>query len=175
MEPQVRVPIALTGFMGVGKSSVGRHLAGLLELPFHDSDEVVEERGGRTVESYFPSQEPAFRRLEAEVVAELLQGGPSVIALGGGALLDARTRDLLLQRSVLVHLHVPWQQVSAYLPGMMESRPLLRGRSLADIERLYEERLESYRQATLTVEIGRRGPAQAADHIRDALAAGGFL
>jgi shikimate kinase len=164
-----RRPIALAGFMGVGKSSLGRLLSEVLERPFYDTDSWVEEAAGRTIDSFFPDEEPEFRRREADAVAELLTRGPSVIALGGGALLNDRSRRLLRERSLLVHLHVPWRELSGHIPSLIASRPLLRGRTLAEIHRLYLVRLATYRQASLRITVGRRGTAEAATDVLRAL------
>ena len=163
--------IALAGFMGVGKSTVGRLLSDVLERPFYDTDGVVEASTGRSVDSFFPAGEPEFRRHEAEAVATLLGQGPSVIALGGGALLDDRSRALLLRGSLLVHLHVPWPELRQHVPALIASRPLLRGKSLAEIHRLYLVRLATYRQASLRITIGREGVGEAAAIVLRALTA----
>src|SRR5690242_17587996 len=100
-----RRPIALAGFMGVGKSTLGQMLAELLERPFFDTDSEVERRAGRSVRSFFPDEEEEFRRFEADAVPDLLSRGPTIIALGGGALLNVGSRERLRSESLLVHLH----------------------------------------------------------------------
>jgi shikimate kinase len=88
--------IVLLGFMGAGKTTVGNLLAARLGLPFIDSDQVIEKRAGRPVRQIFAEDgEPAFRALEHQVIAELLDGPAVVLALGGGAAEHADTRDLL--------------------------------------------------------------------------------
>ena len=85
--------IVLVGFMGAGKSTVGRLLAAKLGLPFTDSDQVIEERAGRPIRQIFADAgEPAFRELEHSVVAGLLTGPDAVLALGGGAAGHPATR-----------------------------------------------------------------------------------
>jgi shikimate kinase len=158
----LRQPIALTGFMGVGKTTVGRLLAERLELPFFDTDACVEASSGRRIDDFFlAGQEAEFRRLEAGVVAELLCRGPAVIALGGGALLDADSRALLQSKSRLVHLHVPWRELKPHVPDLVATRPLLRDRSLAEIHRLYLARLSTYRAASVRITVSRRSPDEA--------------
>ena len=148
-------PVALTGFMGAGKTTLGTLLAEALKRPFFDTDAEVERRSGRSVPSFFPAEEPEFRRLEAEVVAELLSRGPSVVALGGGALLNATTRALVSERAVLVHLQVPWADLEPEIPALAARRPLLQGRTPAEIERLYREREAVYDAAPVRVAIAR--------------------
>lgn len=155
-------PITLAGFMGVGKSTLGLLLSEVLERPFYDTDGYVEEATGRTVDSFFPTDEPEFRRHEADAIVALLGRGPSVIALGGGALLNDRSRALLRAESLLVHLHVPWRDLRHHVPSMIASRPLLRGKTMAEIHRLYLIRLATYRQSSLRVTVGREGAAAAA-------------
>jgi shikimate kinase len=166
----VRRPIALAGFMGVGKTTLGQMLAELLERPFFDTDAYVEERTGRRIDDFFlADQEADFRRLEAEAVAELVGRGAVVMALGGGALLDGHSRALLRERSLLVHLHVPWRELKARVPELVASRPLLRGKSLAEIHRLYLVRLSTYRTAALRITIGNQSAAEALSEVLVAL------
>lgn len=155
--------------MGVGKSSVGRLLADALQRPFYDTDAYVEEAAGRSVESFFPDDEQEFRKREAEAIEDLVARGPCVIALGGGALLNEQSRRRLREKSLLVHLHVPWRELSPHIPALIATRPLLKGKTLAEIHRLYLTRLTTYRQASLRVTIGRRGPAEAATDVLRAI------
>src|SRR5579875_1327452 len=97
-------PIALAGFMGVGKTTLGQRLAEVLDRPFYDTDRYVEETYGRRVDDFFVAgEELEFRRLEARAVADLTCRGPAVIALGGGVLLNRHSRLLLRERSLLIH------------------------------------------------------------------------
>jgi shikimate kinase len=102
--------IVLIGFMGAGKSTIGRLLAERLGQPFLDSDLVIEQRAGLAVREIFERDgEPAFRELEHQVVADLLAGPQTVLALGGGAPQDERTRRLLGTAQV-VYLRVSYQE-----------------------------------------------------------------
>lgn len=165
-------PIVLAGFMGAGKTTVGELVAAHLGRAFYDTDRVVEETAGRPVDDFFAAgEEPLFRRLEAEAVASLLDRGPVVIALGGGAMMDARTRALLREHAFLVHLHVPWAQLRPRLPELVANRPLLRGRSTAAVQRLYRSRLEGYAAAELRVVASRRSAAEVAAEVLTAISA----
>jgi shikimate kinase len=109
--------IVLIGFMGAGKTTVGQLLSGQLGLPFLDADAVIEERAGCPVPQIFAVRgEPAFRELEHETIAGLLAGPRIVLALGGGAVEDARTRRLLVAADV-VYLHVPYAGALARIGG----------------------------------------------------------
>jgi shikimate kinase len=166
----LRRPIALAGFMGVGKTTLGRMLAEVLERPFFDTDAYVEESTGRRIDDFFlAEQEADFRRLEAEAVAELVSRGAVVVALGGGALLDDSSRALLLERSLLVHLHVPWRELRPRVPELVATRPLLQGKSLVEIRRLYLARLSIYRVAPLRITIGNHSAAEALSDVLVAL------
>lgn len=165
-------PIALAGFMGAGKTTVGRLLAAELGRPFFDSDAEVERLSGRAVADFFEAGEEAeFRRREAEAVAALVERGPVVIALGGGALLDAGTRERLAESAVVVHLSVPWEELRGRLAGSEASRPLLRDRAEEELRELYERRLEVYRAAAVEVAVGGRSPASAVAAVLAALPA----
>jgi shikimate kinase len=154
----------------VGKTTLGRMLAELLGRPFFDTDTHVEERTGRRIDDFFlADQEAEFRRLEAEAVAELVSRGAVVIALGGGALLDGRSRALLREESLLVYLDLPWRELRTRLPELAATRPLLRGKSLPDIHRLYLARLPTYRTAAARITIGNQSPAGALSEVLVAL------
>jgi shikimate kinase len=157
--------IALAGFMGAGKSSLGPVIAGALDRPFFDTDVEVERRGRTIVDFFAAGEERAFRAVEAEVVRELLDGPPAVIALGGGALQDDATRALLDERSLVVHLVVPWEAIRGALPLLVATRPLLQGRSELEIHQLFMRRERTYAVAHLRVEAPRGDVTVAAAHL----------
>jgi shikimate kinase len=148
--------IVLVGFMGAGKTTVGRLLSGQLGLPFIDADAVIEERAGRPVPQIFADHgEQAFRVVEHETIAGLLNGRPAVLALGGGAVEDTRTRRLLLAVDV-VYLHIHYDGALARVGGD-DGRPMLRR---PDLPALYARRLAAYQAvATHTVPTDDREPA----------------
>jgi shikimate kinase len=147
--------IVLVGFMGAGKTTVGRLLAARLGLPFTDSDQVIEQRAGRPVRQIFAEDgEPAFRALEHQVIAELLDGPALVLALGGGGAEHPGTRDRLAGVQV-VYLQVSYEQALRRVAGD-RGRPLL---ARPDLAALYERRLGVYAGvATLTVATDGRRP-----------------
>jgi shikimate kinase len=149
--------IVLVGFMGAGKSTVGRLLAARLGLPFADLDQVIEEQQGRPVRDIFAAGgEAAFRAVEHEALASFLAGPDAVLALGGGAVEHPATPELLRPVSV-VYLEVGYDEALRRVGGDA-GRPMLARPDLAGI---YRRRLAGYEAvATLTVATGGR-PAEA--------------
>ncbi|MCW2930515.1 MAG: aroK aroB [Actinomycetia bacterium] len=152
----------LAGFMGAGKTTVGRLLAGSLRVPFLDSDHVIEARAGRSIPEIFAADgEPAFRALEHEVIADLLGGPDVVLALGGGAAEHEETRKLLAFVPV-VFLRVSYAEAMARVAGD-GSRPML---ARPDITEVFQRRQAVYAgAATVTVDVDGRDPADVAQKI----------
>jgi shikimate kinase len=101
-----RRSVVLVGMMGAGKSSVGRRLAGRLGIPFVDADTEIESAAGMSIPEIFQKHgEPYFRAGEARVIARLLDHGPSVLATGGGSVMDPHTRELIREKGVSVWLN----------------------------------------------------------------------
>lgn len=132
--------IVLIGFMGAGKTTVGRLVAAKVGLPFLDTDELVSGRAGLPIVDIFEQRgEPAFRELEREVVLEALQGKEAVISLGGGSLGDPAVATLLQGKDV-IHLDVTWGEAAKRLRGD-ETRPVFRD---GDPKALFESRQHMY-------------------------------
>ena len=150
--------VVLVGPSGAGKTTVGRLLAGLLGVPFRDTDEDVAARAGKSVaEIFFDDGEPAFRELEAEAVSVALAEHPGVLALGGGAVLDPATRQRLAGRWV-VFLDVGLADAATRV-GLARDRPLLAINPRAHLRTMLEERRPVYKSvAWLTVPTGGRTP-----------------
>jgi shikimate kinase len=151
-------PIVLVGMMGVGKSTVGRKLAMLLGLPFHDADDAIEEAAQMTVSEIFERfGEGYFRDGERRVIARLLAGGPAVIATGGGAFAQEDTRKLILDDGVAVWLDSDLDTLVERV-GRRNTRPLLKNGDPREIvARLKAEREPFYAEAPIHVS-SRTGP-----------------
>lgn len=165
--------IFLIGFMCSGKSRIGRELAPLLHLPFHDLDRVIEQRVGPITPFFQQRGEAAFRRTESEVLEELVQGPDAVIATGGGTPCEGDNLELMQRTGTVVWLDVPLADLMPRIERSGGDRPLLfglKGDALRDrVEQLLEPRLPVYRKADITVQANV-APPLVADRIRAALA-----
>lgn len=160
---RVNRPIVLVGMMGVGKSTVGRKLAQMLGLPFVDADDAIVEAGKMSISEMFDRHgEAAFRDGERRVIARLLDGGPSVIATGGGAFVQAETRALIQQRGLPVWLDCDVDTLVERV-SRNDKRPLLRGGNVREIvTRMKAEREPAYAEAPIKVQsISAPHPATA--------------
>ena len=148
-------PVVLVGLMGVGKSTVGRRLARRLGLPFVDSDSAIEDASGYSAAEVFERfGEDDFRDGERRLVARLVEGDVRVIATGGGAYVDPRTRELLNDRAITIWLDAP-VDILAERTSRRNTRPLLRTPDpKATLEQLSEERRTSYAEAHIHVKSG---------------------
>jgi shikimate kinase len=163
-------PVVLVGLMGVGKSTVGRRLAKRLGLPFVDSDSAIEDAAGYSAAEMFERYgEQDFRDGERRLVARLIEGEIRVIATGGGAYVDARTRQLLNERAITVWLDAP-VDILAQRTARRDTRPLLKnGDPKGTLERLAEERRPSYQEAHIHVKSGDGAHKDVVDAIIQAL------
>ncbi len=151
-------PIVLVGLMGAGKSCVGRKLAESFGLPFCDSDNEVEDAAGCEVRDIFEVYgEPAFRDCERRVIQRLLQNGPSIIATGGGAFMDAETRDEVKARGISLWLRAD-PEILYQRTKRSKNRPLLNNEDpLTTLKELAEKRYPVYAEADIIIDTGNEG------------------
>jgi shikimate kinase len=164
-----RPRVVLVGTMGAGKTTVGRVLAETWGLGFRDTDQDVEAAEGRSVSDIFvDSGEAAFRDLERAAVATALSAHDGVLALGGGAVLDERTRALLSGHRV-VFLRVGLSEAARRV-GLGVSRPLLLGNVRGRIKQLIDERTPVYESvATHVVDTDGQSVAEVVEQVRAAV------
>jgi len=144
--------VVLTGFMAVGKTAVGKRLARRLGRTFIDTDHVIESREGMPISEIFATRgEAEFRRVEREVVAELADHAPAVIATGGGTFIDDANRALLKSLGIVVCLVTSMETVLERA-GRSNKRPLAANADADALTRLYEARMPAYRQADILIE-----------------------
>ncbi|MBN1966226.1 MAG: shikimate kinase [Anaerolineae bacterium] len=158
--------LVLTGFMGTGKSTVGRLVAEALERPFVDMDAVIEQRAGRTIPRIFAEQgEAAFRRVERALCRELAARGGQVIATGGGALVDDENRALLIASGLVICLTAAPEALIARLQEESD-RPLLAVPDpVARLRELLAVRAEAYAALPYHVETTDLTPSQVAEKV----------
>lgn len=164
----VRTPgVYLIGFMGCGKSTVGKMLADRLGWDFYDLDDDIERKAGKPISEIFEGDgEDAFRDMEREALAErvhLVQGGHAmVLALGGGACVSTTCMERLANNGVTIHLDCDFETIQARVE-QFEHRPLTR-----DPERfrsLFVERQPVYQQAEHRVNAALESPEEVVDRI----------
>jgi shikimate kinase len=145
--------IYLTGFMGSGKSTVGRRLAEQLGMPFADLDEEIERRAGMKVREIFERHgEPAFRQLEHEVLRATAERPDVVVATGGGTVAFEANERWIRTHGLSVWLNPAFATIVARIGRLgKQDRPLFRDEAQALA--LYRERLPAYRRADLTVDV----------------------
>lgn len=142
--------LILTGFMGAGKSSVGRLLGKRLGMDSVDLDEAIEARTGETIARLFENRgEEEFRRLETAELEETIRKGGKVVATGGGVLTREENRRLM-EGAVVVNLDAPIDTVLARISGSEDRRPLLRG-GVEKVRELYERRRPLYLAVSLQI------------------------
>jgi len=144
--------VVLVGMMGVGKSTIGRRLAARLQLPFVDADMEIEAAAGMSIPDIFETHgEPHFRDGEARVIARLLEGGPAVLATGGGAFMREDTRSRIGSKAVSIWLKADADTIMRRVKRRVD-RPLLQTADPAQtVGRLIEEREPFYGRADLTI------------------------
>src|SRR5580692_6847615 len=146
--------IVLVGMMGVGKSSIGRRLGARLGVPFVDADAEIEKAAGMSIADIFARHgEESFRSGEARVIARLLDGGPQVLATGGGAVMNADTRAAIKDKGVSIWLNADFDVLMKRISKRKNDRPMLQTADpAATLRQLLVEREPFYAQADLTIQ-----------------------
>ena len=158
--------VSLTGFMGSGKSTVGRLLADALGCPFLDLDDLIVKKAGKSIPQIFAEDgEPAFRRLEARLLRQTVEKyaeTTAVLALGGGAVTTPASASLLHEKSVCIYLRATLDTLQSRLAGETAGRPLAddaMASRLAEREPIYEE------TAHVIIDTDGLSPDEVADEI----------
>lgn len=145
--------IVFVGLMGAGKTAIGRKVATMLSLPFIDSDHEIESVSRMTIPELFEHYgEAEFRALEQRVILRLLEGGPQVLSTGGGAFMNAQTREEIAAHGVSVWLKADLDLLMERV-SKKQNRPLLKNPDPRGVlERLMGERYPVYAGANITVQ-----------------------
>lgn len=139
--------------MGCGKSAIGKRLAEKLELPFIDLDTAIEEKTGLTIPEIFEQHgEGYFRKLERDILREIIAGEPKIIATGGGAFINEESRKLIKEKSLSVWIKADFALLLERV-SRKNNRPLLeKGDKAAILKDLMNKRYPIYAEADITVE-----------------------
>ncbi len=134
--------IALCGFMGCGKTTVGKELASVMGMKFTDTDNLIENKAGITISEIFEKHgEKYFRVLEYEVCSDVSKMNNCVISLGGGAVMYERNSEAIKKGATVVFLDIPFNVIYDRI-GDTDSRPLFKDKKSA--EQLFVSRREQY-------------------------------
>jgi shikimate kinase len=149
-------PVILTGFMGSGKSSVGRMLARSLGCPFIDLDAVIVADSGKSINEIFSEEgEPAFRARESACLERVLQDGLKVVASGGGVVMAESNRCLMRRRGLVVNLTASLATIMSRLEGACD-RPLYGGPdAVRRVKELMEQREQFYADADIRIDTDK--------------------
>jgi len=154
------INIALIGFMGSGKTTVGRMIAERLNYSFIDTDKLIEEKTGKAISDIFKNEgEDSFRQIESRVLEEVLKGRGAIVSCGGGIVLREKNRAMLKESSVVIYLRAEASELFKRVGGTGYKRPLLNVENpMQEVERLLKERDPLYREvADITIDTtGRR-------------------
>ena len=162
--------VVLVGLMGAGKTSVGRKLAERLDMAFVDADEEIVKAAACSIDNIFELYgEKAFRDVEEKVISRLLEEGPQVMATGGGAFMNPKTRALIAAASVSVWLRAELD-VLVRRTRRRGGRPLLKNKDpRTALKKLIDERYPVYAKADIIVDSKDDGADVMARFIADAL------
>lgn len=147
-----RRSLVLVGMMGAGKTSIGRRLASRLGVPFVDADAEIEAAAGMTIPDIFEAHgEAYFRAGEARVIARLLDGGPQVLATGGGAYMNAETRAIIRRKGLSFWLKADFDVLMRRVKRRTDRPMLMTSDPEGTLRRLIDERSPIYAEADVTV------------------------
>ena len=158
--------VVLVGMMASGKSSIGKVLSKTMNIPFLDIDKEIEFHEKRSIKSIFEnSGEGYFRKLESKIIIENLKEKKStVIALGGGAFLNAAVRKNVNEKSISVWLDVNIESIITRVKKN-QNRPLVEKKSDEEINKIYEKRLKYYEMSKIHIDCNKKTKTECAEEI----------
>ena len=158
--------VVLVGMMASGKSSIGKVLSKTMNIPFLDIDKEIEFHEKRSIKSIFEnSGERYFRKLESKIIIENLKEKKStVIALGGGAFLNAAVRKNVNEKSISVWLDVNIESIIKRVKKN-QNRPLVEKKSEEEIKKMYEKRLKYYEMSKIHIDCNKKTKTECAEEI----------
>lgn len=162
--------IVFTGFMGVGKTSIGKTVAKKLYRDFVDIDEVIEEKHQMATTDIFKKLgEQAFREEEKNMIADFCNSKLKIISVGGGAFLHEETRKICLQECIVFFLDLSWESWQDRINLIIDSRPVLQGKNIDEIKTLFHERQSVYEEHHSKIKTDNLVIDEVADNVVQAL------
>ena len=162
--------IVFIGFMGVGKTTIGEMVAKKLYRDFVDIDQEIEKEFNMPTSQIFKEHgETFFRQKEKEVISRLSQQRLIIISLGGGAFLQEEIQEICLSNCIVFFLDLSWDSWKERISLIIDSRPVLQGRSLEDVEKLFYDRQAIYSNHHSKVETDNLDIEEVANYIVDSL------
>ncbi|TDW04032.1 shikimate kinase [Bacillus badius] len=162
--------IVLTGFMGAGKTTIGSLVAEKLNRTFIDIDEVIEEEYGLSINEIFAEHgENKFREIEKQTIRSFCEQPLKVISLGGGAFTQPEVREICLANCMVVYVDISWEHWKERLDLLIDTRPVLRGKDLKEVEELFLQRKAAYQENHWTLTVDGKTAEEAADCLIDSL------
>lgn len=162
--------IVIIGFMGVGKTTVGELVAKKLYRSFIDIDKMIERRFNVPIVDVFKQiGEPAFREIEREIIKDCCTQKLKVISLGGGAFLQEEIRKITLENCIVIFLDITWESWKERLNIIIDSRPVLQGLTMEEIEELFNKRQEIYNSHHSKLETDHLNADEISDFIVESL------
>lgn len=148
--------IFIIGMPGSGKSSLGRRVANNMRLPYIDMDQRITQAMGCTTQEIFDRYgEQAFRNAETNTLIELTRAEPGIVSTGGGTVLREDNRAIMRNHGIIVLIDRPLEDILSDIK--LDRRPLLAQKGLGEVERLYHERIDIYREVADAVLDNSRG------------------
>ncbi|WP_400243161.1 shikimate kinase [Niallia sp. JL1B1071] len=162
--------IILIGFMGVGKTTIGNALANKLQRDFVDVDHQLEREYNMSVSEIFHHHgEAFFRNKEKEMIRALSKQTQKVISLGGGAFLQEDIRESCLENGIVIYLDMSFKAWKQRIPFIIDSRPVLQGKSEEEIKNLFNERKAIYVNHHLKVKMDGKELEEIVESVIDSL------
>ena len=160
--------LVLTGMMGSGKSSIGKELSNILSLKFYDTDLEIEKMLNMTVSSIFKNKgENYFRKIEEKICIDLINGDEKVVALGGGAVLNKKIREVVLKKSISVWIDADISTIVKRMKLSKNIRPMLDYKDLKNsISSILTERSPIYQLAKIKIKVTNISKKKIANEIK---------
>ena len=162
--------IVFIGFMGVGKTTVAQIVAEKLYRTFIDIDKEIEKECQMPIPEIFNQYgEQMFRKKEKEIILKYTKERLKIISLGGGAFLQEEVKEACLKNCIVFHLDISWDSWKDRLHMLIDSRPVLQGKTMEEIESLFNDRKDIYSSHNSRVNTDHFNAEEAADYIIESL------